>query len=314
MLAFCGRRIAVETLLARLTSLHPDNVRFWRAIAALAADDGDAAAARADLADLARTTRIPGLAEMCTRHAGADGVPVPRMSPQAIALVDDTETRVMREAAVPKRALLKSPVTLALIAVNVAAFAAEIWLGGSQSPEALVTLGALWPPLVLVSGEWWRLLTAPFLHFGPVHLVANMFVLALLGPLCETAFGRWPMLLAYLGGGVLSTAAVLGMMIENWAGYGLLVGASGAIFTLFGLLFVRRARQWLTSRDVLDRQQILLLLIVLAVQFAIDLTLPEVSLAAHASGFVVGALAGWLLWPRTRDRLDEGAGRPPQSA
>jgi rhomboid protease GluP len=291
--------------------MHPDNVRFWRSVVALNADDGvDVARARADLEDLARTTRVTGLAEAARRHAVADAPAAgahptgqrsfesqssESLSPESHAVVDDIEARLAREADTARANVRRSPVTLALIAANLAAFAAEIWFGGSQSSEALITLGALWPPLVVEAGKWWRLIAAPFLHFGPVHLAANMFVLSLLGPLCESAFGRLPMLFAYMGGALLSNTAVLVMMIEGWTGYGVLVGASGAIFTLFGLLFVRRARLWLASRDVLDRQPILILLLALALQFAIDLTLPEVSLAAHASGFLAGVLASLIL-------------------
>ncbi len=61
-------------------------------------------------------------------------------------------------------------------------------LGGSQDAQTLITLGALWAPLAL-QGEAWRILTATFLHYGPLHFALNMTMLALIGREVEYEIG-----------------------------------------------------------------------------------------------------------------------------
>ena len=81
------------------------------------------------------------------------------------------------------------PVTLLILALLAAIFVAEVRMGALDSRASIVAIGALVRERV-VAGEYWRLLTAPWLHGGTEHLVGNGIALYILGMVCEAAFGR----------------------------------------------------------------------------------------------------------------------------
>src|SRR5258708_4336254 len=125
------------------------------------------------------------------------------------------------------------PVTAALVAINVGVFVAMVIGGGSImsfSNKDIIRWGANWGVLTL-GGEYWRLLSAAFVHANIIHLALNMWWLFYLGRLSERLFGRWQTVVVYLltgvGGNLLSLA---------WKPGRLSVGASGAIFGLAGAI------------------------------------------------------------------------------
>jgi|SRR5579859_2123916 len=125
------------------------------------------------------------------------------------------------------------PVTAGLVAVNVAVFVAMVVGGGSMthfSNGDIIRWGANWGILTL-GGEYWRLLSAAFVHANIIHIALNMWCLLYLGRLSERLFGRWQTAVIYLltgvGGSLLSLA---------WESDRLSVGASGAIFGLAGAI------------------------------------------------------------------------------
>ena len=195
-----------------------------------------------------------------------------------------------------------TPATLILIAINLIGFAIEAVLGVTEDIQGLVELGALWPPLVLELGEWWRLGTALFLHFGWVHLFANMLGLLVLGRIVETTEGSWRLAATYFIGGGASSLATLGWISWAEAGNAVLLGASGAVFAILGVEAARLLFKWRRSRDVLDRRQLYLIGVILLVQFTIDLSVPQVSFVAHLSGLLAGLLLGTIsvLWTRRK--------------
>ena len=125
------------------------------------------------------------------------------------------------------------PVTAALAAVNIGVFAAMVLTGGSLmgfSNADILRWGANWGVRTL-GGEYWRLLSAAFVHANVLHIAINMWCLMYLGRLSERLFGRWQTFVIYLltgvGGNLLSLA---------WEPTRLSVGASGAIFGLAGAI------------------------------------------------------------------------------
>jgi membrane associated rhomboid family serine protease len=127
------------------------------------------------------------------------------------------------------------PVTSALLAINVAVYVVMVFSGGLSAlggfnGKLLVQWGGNYGPYT-VSGDFWRLITANFVHANLLHLGMNMWILWLLGRLCERLFGRWQTAAIYLltgfGGSLLSIA---------YDPTRLEVGASGAIFGLGGAL------------------------------------------------------------------------------
>src|ERR1041384_6974233 len=137
----------------------------------------------------------------------------------------------------------RSWVVYAIVAVNVAMFAVQLAMGMdlmSPRPQDMVELGASYPPLTL-HGDWWRLGSSMFLHFGIIPLALNMLCLIQVQPV-EAAFGRLGFLVIYLvaglGGGVASLLANSGNVV--------IAGASGCVFGAYGAfgakLVLHRAR------------------------------------------------------------------------
>lgn len=184
----------------------------------------------------------------------------------------------------------------ALIGLNVLVFAITALQAQSVVDNQRSTVfveGTLIPGSV-ASGEFWRLLTSGFLHFGnyggygPVHLIFNMFALWVIGRDLEVALGKLRFLVVYLlalyGG---STAVMLfGDPLSSVA------GASGAIYGLFGGIAVVVFRAKMNPTPVL---------VLLGINIFLSITLPGISLLGHLGGLVVGALAtaGLVYAPRT---------------
>lgn len=174
-------------------------------------------------------------------------------------------------------------VTLALIAVNVAVYL--VGLAGAGGDAGLnVRFGNLaqaFDPargevVGVASGEYYRLLTAAFLHASLFHILFNMFALSQVGPVLEQALGRSRFLALYLlsalGGSTLS------YLLSNPGQVG--VGASGAIFGLFGAYYVVVRRMGGETGAI-----VLLLVINLVITFAV----PIIDWRAHLGGLATGA-------------------------
>ena len=181
------------------------------------------------------------------------------------------------------------PVTLATLVLLAAIFVVEIRLGALASKEAIIAMGALARERV-AAGEYWRLLTAPWLHGGTEHLVGNGIALYILGMVCEAAFGRAQLVVLY----VLSGLA--GSLVSMLVSVGPSVGASGAIFGLQGaaIVLLRRERDRLLVRD---RRVGFVLLIWAIYTIAGGLTDPFIDNGAHIGGALGGALIASRLHP-----------------
>jgi rhomboid protease GluP len=136
-----------------------------------------------------------------------------------------------------------APATYILVGINCFVFLAMLFSGVSilgPTPEQLLRWGADYGPFVLVLGEWWRLLTATFVHIGIIHLATNMWCLWNLGLLGEPLMGPFGMLATYvltgIAGNLLSTAVHPG--VPGGSGGIVGAGASGAVFGLAGALIV----------------------------------------------------------------------------
>ncbi len=181
------------------------------------------------------------------------------------------------------------PVTVAILVVLVVIFLVEVKVGALASREAIVAMGALARERV-AAGEYWRLLTAPWLHGGVDHLVGNGIALFILGMLCETAFGRAQFVVLY----VLSGLA--GSVVSLAVSAGPSVGASGAIFGLQGAAIVlfRLHRDRLLVRD---RRVGFVLLVWAIYSIAGGLMQPFIDNGAHIGGALGGALIARRLHP-----------------
>lgn len=186
-------------------------------------------------------------------------------------------------------------VTWTILAINIGVFALDLLLAGttnflSFSGGPLVRAGAVFAPAV-ADGEWYRLLTAAFLHLGPIHLAFNMYALFLFGPIVEQLYGRLEFTVLYvlcaLGGSVLTI-----LLAPNVPA----AGASGAIFGLFGLAFVvsrRHHAQLGREARYLFGQAGSVLVLNLFITFIV----PGISWTGHVGGLLTGAAIAFFLPP-----------------
>ena len=183
------------------------------------------------------------------------------------------------------------PVTVILVGINIVLFVLETLAGGSENTMVALDFGALTADLVL-SGEWWRLFTSMFLHFGSGHLASNMVTLFLFGNAVESLLGHGRMLVLYLASGLAGN--VLCLVLELRAAEDAIsAGASGAIFGLVGvyvaMALIPEMRRYVSVRNVI---------IMLILNFAYGAESTNINLAAHAGGLIVGTLMGYLMLRR----------------
>jgi membrane associated rhomboid family serine protease len=193
--------------------------------------------------------------------------------------------------------LRNAPAVLLFIALNVAVFLIEVARRSGGNPNVLHRLGALDPYSVLVGREYWRLLTALFLHYDVVHLLFNLFALYVLGPGLERAIGTFRFSLCYLISGLGSTAGVVLLTGVRLVQPAQLVGASGCVMGIVGAWagFLLRHRHLPRAQ-----QRLLNILLIVAIQTAFDLSTPQVSMAAHVCGLITGFLLGLAIVRRPR--------------
>jgi membrane associated rhomboid family serine protease len=170
-------------------------------------------------------------------------------------------------------------VTKAIVATCVGIYLLQLAGGASINANSgwIYQHGALYGPLV-ADGEWWRLITAAFLHYGPIHLGMNMLAVWWIGRPLEDALGPVRYLLLFLVSGLAGSAGAL--LVNPTA---VTVGASGAIFGILGAAIVlERQRTY-----VLGGSAITLLVLNLAFTFAV----PGISIGGHLGGLAGGARA-----------------------
>jgi membrane associated rhomboid family serine protease len=171
------------------------------------------------------------------------------------------------------RVTSSSPVvTWTIIGINAALFLIQL------AYPPITGLLEMWPAAV-ANGQWWRLITSAFLHSTqlPFHILFNMWALAILGPPLEHLLGRLRFVILYL----LSAlgGSTLGYLLAP-VGF-LSLGASGAIFGIFGAVFIVSRRLQLDSRWIV---------VLLIINLVISFTAPFIDWRGHVGGLVTGML------------------------
>ncbi len=195
-----------------------------------------------------------------------------------------------RHRVVQARQALRPSFATAPVSFTIIAVAGALFLAGSLSPDLRQELlerfaAANW---LIAEGDWWRVLTSAFLHGSFTHILFNMYALFVLGPRLEIQVGSLPFGLMYAaaaaGGG--AAAYLFGPTVQ------VAVGASGAIFGLFGAwLFVA----YVQRETPAGRAQLNQLLVLLAINLALPLIIPNIDWRAHVGGLVVGLVIA-ALW------------------
>ena len=180
--------------------------------------------------------------------------------------------------------------TVTIIGLNVGVFLLMAVNGVHiMQPETqeLLDWGANFKPLTM-DGEWWRLITACFLHIGILHLAINMYSLLSVGVLLENMLGRAQYIIAYLVCGLAGSAASLW-----WHDATVSAGASGAIFGMFGLFYA-----WVTTAHHISGEEKKAQLASAGTFLVFNLFMGlsgKIDNAAHLGGLVAGIIIGVLV-------------------
>ena len=188
-------------------------------------------------------------------------------------------------------AFKKPYITYALIAINVIVYFIGLFVGQNQ----MIEMCGL-HPLLVKTGEYYRLITCMFLHANPIHLIFNMYALYIIGIQVENFFNKWKYSTIYLISGV--TGALFSMIFtRSWS-----VGASGAIFGLMGALLFFGYHHRVYLGTVIKSQIIPVIIINLIIGF--DST--GIDNAAHIGGLIGGVLGSMMMGVKDkRDRTEQ---------
>jgi membrane associated rhomboid family serine protease len=206
--------------------------------------------------------------------------PVGHHCPECVAEGRRSVRGVRRAIPRPRSAVI------VLLGINVLVFLVEMALGGSTNLSVLARMGAMVPGLV-AQGEYWRLVTAMFLHIGIPHLLLNSLGLYIFGNLIEQVLGTVRFLAIYLVSGFVAsvTSFAFGSPVA------LAAGASGAIFGLLGAWLAYNLRRRSLS---LARANIQGALVLIAINVVFGLSVPGIDNLAHIGGLAAGVVAGFL--------------------
>jgi membrane associated rhomboid family serine protease len=267
------------------------------------------------------TSDGPGTPQDCARHPGRPALTVCSRCERPVCAEDIIEAPVgyqcvdCARSAPPVRRLGDVPTTPAVTRVLVGAIVAVALLGTTGAVDAR-TFGLV--PVLVGTGEWWRLITSAFLHGGFVHLAFNGLLLWRLGQMLEPGLGAGTFLgvtASGLAGGSLGVISLSWLVVATPVGavptlVGLLganpftitVGASGAVFGLMGAVLVLLRRRgidpWATSEGSMVGALVLLNLV-------LTVAVPSISLGGHVGGLLGGAAAAALVGQRrSRSAVD----------
>ncbi len=191
-----------------------------------------------------------------------------------------------------KADIQRYPLTYTLIVLSSIVYLFSALLSQSlvdMDMQTLVDMGALFGPLTVLKGEWWRLLTAMFLHGGMTHLLMNMFSLYLIGRGAEMYFDTKSYLSIYFFSGIIGGLVSLYMHPVSVG-----VGASGAIFGVFGALagFFLAHREKIASHTKAFMKDFG---IIILINLFIGVSIPSIDVSAHIGGLIVGFIGGFVL-------------------
>lgn len=191
--------------------------------------------------------------------------------------------------------LKRTPATSLIFAAILFGFGIEIITGAWVNPIRLAELGAIVPDYIWQEGQYWRLLTAMFLHGDgtvagdALHLAMNLFALYQLGTLYEVMFGTRRFTIIYFAAGLIASITS-SLHIDSAS-----VGASGAIFGILGafVFSVFRSPRWRHERAA--RSIVNQVIFWIIANIAIGLRIPQIDNAAHIGGLVAGLILGAIL-------------------
>ena len=179
---------------------------------------------------------------------------------------------------------------LIIIGVNIIVFALMEIFGDTDNITFMLKCGAAYTPWIL-DGQWYRLFTSMFLHFGVSHLLNNMVLLLFLGDMLEEAAGKWRYLLIYLGGGLAGN--IVSLLMDYRTGEMVVsAGASGAVFAVIGGIFVILIKQ----RGKVENLTLPRLVFVIFLSIYHGFQSTGIDNAAHIGGLLGGIILAFFVY------------------
>ena len=181
-----------------------------------------------------------------------------------------------------------------LIIINVVIFLYSAYLSGNLMDihwYVLYALGAK-ENIAIVNGEYYRLITAAFLHGGLIHLLFNMYALNALGGLIDRTYGTVRYIIIYLFSAI--TSSLLSFYMSDY----LSVGASGAIFGLMGAALIFGFRE----KNKIGKDFLKNILSVVGINIFIGLTQSNIDNFGHVGGLIGGLIIALILYPKGREK------------
>ncbi len=297
ILAFCGRAGAVAQCCQRLLAMYPPTVhQFWIATAELAA--GHCQIAKQQLGELQQQVSDRSVRADIEWRLSHSLPTLAKLTATEWESVNQMEIQTAQEIKYNSQAPtdVRTPATTCLIALNVLVYCAELFwqyrTGTTQ--ESFIAWGGLVAPLV-VAGQWWRIVTANFLHLGILHLALNMFALLYLGKFVEYRLGTLRFTIAYVVAGLGSMAMITYVDTRWLTEPQVTVGASGAIMGMLGTMGAIHLIDWGQGKARAAARQLQTVLFSVGLQLIFDLTNGHTSIVGHFSGLLVGFVVGLLL-------------------
>lgn len=291
--AFHGEAEFVRQLLTGpCAAMPPELKQYWLATAYQAR--GERSRAQEILSALV-TNVAPDISGRVARRLSQ---PIPAARPIPPQLARSVGSAIHDEARFGDVDRIAGPVTRVLLFLILGVFIVEVLLGATMSALSLFRLGAFSVGAVLADGEWWRCVTALFLHAGFAHVTFNALALYSLAPFVERSLGSVRFLIVYFGSGVG------GLTVIAWAtalfGFDdrLVVGASGAIMGLVGATGAILAHAARSEGSPVARERLRTVGTIIGLQIVFDILVPQTSATAHLIGAALGFAIGWVVHDR----------------
>ena len=189
------------------------------------------------------------------------------------------------------------PVNTGLIILNLLVFLGVEGTGSALDTNHMLRWGAMYAPDIFQQGEYYRLITSMFLHFGIQHLGNNMLVLLFLGDCLERNIGKIKYLLIYFLGGIGANVLSIYLEIKNGK-YFISAGASGAVFAVIGALIYIVIANRGRIENFTTRQ----LIVMAGLSLYFGMTSTGVDNAAHFGGLISGFILAVLCYRRVYQR------------
>ena len=217
---------------------------------------------------------------------------IEKLKQQTVEAVNDQEQQAQEINKVMKLSGSNLYLTYGIIAINIIVFILMV-INGAGIVEPNARIHALWgsnfSPLTL-SGDWWRLITSVFIHFGIFHLLLNMYALYMAGVYLEPMLGKAKFLVAYFATGIIANLVSLWWHDNSVNG----AGASGAIFGMYGVFIALLLTNLIPKQIRTALLQSIGVFIVLNVLYGMR---GSVDNSAHIGGLLSGVVIGFLFYP-----------------